>query len=222
VDPTLLKRFSGWLRQRNRDNRGQRTAEGFRHLLEKLNIDVESVDVEQLDESGDSGPSTSELFEQYLQLFTKRFRYVQVIPIRPSYYAAPKYFLVHGSDSPHGAAFINDAVSTSEDRLYEETHEARDREVGQTNLFGPPERSPRYTLAELRAAVLEAMQEHRGAVKFIELRADLALRFGPDFREKDHKAAVRYLVEQGTLDLLTEGPIKDHSLLQAAVRQQPT
>ena len=47
----------------------------------------------------------------YLKEFYERFRFVQLVPIRPSYFAAPKYFLVHATNSAHGAAFLNDIES---------------------------------------------------------------------------------------------------------------
>jgi len=212
ADPTLLKRFAGWiLNSGDGSNRRQRTAEGFKRLLARLNVDV--VDIEMRRESGTSHLGGIDLFGQYLELIQQRFRYVQVIPIRPSYYAAPKYFLVHGTDSPDGAALINDAVSTTEDTLFGDTVMAADRATGQFSLL-EPQRLPRFTKDQLALSVLSILSDAAGAIRYIELRAELAQRFGPDFRSKHHGQAVRELAAQGRLTVTPPGALKDGSQIR--------
>jgi three-Cys-motif partner protein len=137
VDPGLLVRASGWLAPRARSASGQKTAESFRRFLERCNVRPEILDEFASEERAEGMRASRDtvLLAEYLRLFTDRFRYVQLIPIRPSYFAAPKYLLVHGTDSPHGAAKINDAVSTTEDELFTETVRARDARNGQVSMF---------------------------------------------------------------------------------------
>lgn len=225
VDPGLLKRFAGWLRPKGRDERGMRTAASFRKTLERCNIRVETLEALAA-EVPEAVASTRDvdLFAQYLDLVRKRFRYVQLIPIRPRYFAAPKYFLVHGTDSEHGAAAINDAVSTTEDELYVDSARRTIEMSGQGSLFDPVaedrvirhDRRARVTIDDAAAEVIEIVRA-RGAMTFIKLRAELAMRFGPDLREKHHKHAVRTAIERGDLVSLPEGKLADNSVIRLRV-----
>jgi three-Cys-motif partner protein len=212
ADPTMLARFAGWLRRAKRTAADERYAESFKRLLQRLNVDTEGLT--SADDMTEVGPTKHRLFAQYLQLFVDRFEYVQLVPVRANYWAEPKYFLIHGTDSPHGAAHINDVVSTTEDDLYTSTESRKDKESGQVTLFEPEREPPRYRRQQLQAAAL-AYLRNRGQAKFIEVRAELARLFGPDFREKDHKSVVRALVDNGDVGLATGDKLDQHSVLRA-------
>ena len=191
VPPLLLKRFVGWLKMKERDARGEKTAASFRRLLEALHLDTEII-AEALEAQPHRGVGTNELFYSYLQLFRRRFRYVHAIPVRPDYYAAPKYYLVHGTDSEHGLVHMNDIVSKAEDDLFEETYHAE--AAGQMSLFSPPQRAVRARIEDAEQCVLEHLRAVNEA-SYMEIRARLALRFGPDLRAKHHNRALKNLLE---------------------------
>lgn len=204
VPPRLLKRFVGWLKDKERDARGKRTAASFRRLLDDLHLDTDAL-AQVLGSGADHGVDTNELMYNYLQLFRARFTYVQAIPVRPDYYAAPKYYLVHGTDSSHGLAHMNDIVSKAEDDLFTETHAAR--EGGQISMFGPPKRSARAGIKDAERCILE----HLGVVReanYIDIRAALALRFGPDLRAKHHNRALKNLVGKSIVRIDKGGRIE--------------
>ncbi|MEX2179338.1 MAG: three-Cys-motif partner protein TcmP [Gemmatimonadaceae bacterium] len=222
IDPTMLARFAGWVRRQSRSSTPVPCAASFARLLERLNIDTEQIAEEGSLEGWGLQQDKYELLEQYLRLYTNRFHYVQVVPIRASYQAAPKYMLVHGSDSAHGAAHLNDCVSTLEDRLFTATYERRERETGQGSLFGPPQRAPRYSEADLDAQTFAFLEACGGDMEFIELRAGLAMHFGPDFREKHHRGAVKRLIEAGRVESLGGGaaPESDTILRVRRIRRR--
>lgn len=211
VDPGLFARFAGWRRKKERTEKGKKTAESFRRLLDKF-VDVsnlpDDVDLEDPD-AGQEGVVGMMLFEEYLKSFDSRFGYVQIIPIRPDYFAKPKYFLVHATDSPDGAAKINDAASTTEDTLFATTLERR--APGQTDLFGA-QREPRVTIANAQTHVLKVLsdgQEHH----FVNVCADLAMEFGPDLREKHHRKAIQQLIADGRVCRTGDGAFKRSTAL---------
>ncbi|MES2177961.1 MAG: three-Cys-motif partner protein TcmP [Gemmatimonadota bacterium] len=215
IDPGLMARFTGWLRKRDRSATQEKTAKSFQRLLERLNVDTQQL-IDAMEEDPAEPPDQMQLLASYLNLFWARFKYVQVIPIRPQYPAAPKYFLIHGTDSSHGAAFLNDAVSTTEDSLYEDTVKAKDRKRGQVSIFdhiAEPPREPRYPLDALDRAIVSTLVSEGRSMKFIDLRAELAALFGPDFREMHHKAAVRRLVKCGALSSLVASNLSEGTML---------
>lgn len=189
VDPVMFTRFAGWLHTDPDDQKKAATAKKFKKLLTELSIDVEKI------ESQGCSPGSSELLLEYIQSFSKRFRYVQLIPIRPDYDSAPKYYLVHGTDSPDGAAKINDVLSTTEDSLFSKT--TKDR-AGDQGLLFEPEREPRVTIAMAKKFALDRVRK-RGLLTFVDLCAELAVEFGPDLREKHHRRALKELVTEGRL-----------------------
>lgn len=197
IDPTLLARYAGWVRRQSRTATPVRGAAGFARLLERLNVDTQRIALEASTDRWQ--PSKYELFEQYLQLYTKHFRFVQVVPIRESYDAAPKYMIVHASQSPHGAAHLNDVVCRLDDEQFTSDYEREQTETAQVSLFGPPPRPPRYSKLELVEQTF-AFIDASGQMAFIDLRANLAGSFGPFFREKDHKEAVKRLMEAGRVE----------------------
>jgi len=216
IDPTMLARYAGWVRRQSRTTDRVPGAAAFERLLKRLNIDTQQL----ADESGSNEQayqSKNELLDQYLRFYTEHFEYVQVVPVRGKYDAAPKYMLVHASDSPHGAAHLNDVVSTIEDELFEDTEERKDSDIGQGALFGPPPRPPQYTTSELDEATYSLVVE-RGQVTFIDVRAELAMTFGPDFREKHHKAAVNRLAKAGSLQIVVGGPPLESTTILRALR----
>jgi three-Cys-motif partner protein len=206
ADPVLLARWAGWADERPRDARGARTAQSFRDKLKGYNINPEVVGGQF---NKGLRPTVFDLFNAYLTIFQDRFQYVQLIPIRPSYYAAPKYFLVHGTDSPHGAALINDTVSTTEDQLFTRTQIS---EAGGQGFLFQPERNLRVGLEDAETAILTFLTGSRGK-RWIEVRAELAMRFGPDLREKYHRTALRGLLERGLVTNLRAEKLTDKSLL---------
>lgn len=211
VDPGLFARFAGWRRTKERTEKGTKTAESFRRLLDKF-VDVSNLpdDVDLEDpESRQEGIVGMMLFEEYLKSFDARFGYVQIIPIRPDYFAKPKYYLVHATDSPDGAAKINDTVSTTEDTLFATTLERR--APGQTDMFGA-HREPRVTIESAKTHVLKVLsdgQEH----PFVNVCADLAIEFGPDLREKHHRKAIQQLISEGTVRRAGEGAFKRNTAI---------
>lgn len=199
IDPTMLARFAGQARRAIRTGGADQQGGAFGRLLERLNIDTEPLADEA---NGACMPQDKyDLLEQYLRLYTNRFRFVQLVPVRANYAAAPKYMLVHGTDSEHGAAHLNDIVSKLEDSLFEETYERRDLESGQHSLFGPPQRAPSYSEAELDARTL-AIVAGKAEIPFINVRAGLSMQFGPNFREKHHKASARRLLAAGNISVV--------------------
>jgi len=198
IDPTMLARYAGWVRRQSRTQTPVRGAAAFARLLERLNVDTEQIGVEATIRDG-SQSAKNAFLSQYLELYTSSFQYVQVVPIRASYAAAPKYMIVHATDNAHGAAHLNDVASKLEDTLYTTTEERKDAAIGQGSLFGPPQRSPRYSQAQLDHETY-ALIERLKRPAFIDLRAELAAYFGPEFREKDHKGAVKRLIEAGRVE----------------------
>jgi three-Cys-motif partner protein len=209
IDPTMLARFAGQARKEIRDG-GDCNGGAWGHLLERLNIDLEAI-VEEA--NSETMPQDKyELLEQYLRMYVDRFRFVQVVPVRADYTKAPKYMLVHGTDSEHGAAHLNDAVSKLEDTLYTETHERHELEVGQTSMFGPPQRPPRFSDKQLDAATLCFIAAKKG-ISVIEVRAKLAIEFGPHFREMHHHASIKRLIAAGAISAGWNGKALEPSTL---------
>lgn len=193
IDPTMLARYAGWVRSQKRAGKPVRCADAYGRLLERLNVDSAGI----AEDADSEPPSKWELLAQYLHMYTTRFRYVQVVHVRAVYDGAAKYAIVHATDSPDGAAHLNDAVSTIEDSLFATTYERAQGD--QQSLFGTPPRPPRYSLTELdeqTVTLIQCMPES----EFIEVRAELTRSFGPFFREKDHKAAVKRLMEAGRIE----------------------
>jgi len=187
IDPGMLSRYAGWVKAAERDARKQKTSAKMRALLAQFNVDVDAI------AASDDQPEKDELLGQYLALFNRRFKYVQLVPIRAHYFDAPKYYLVHGSDSPDGCAKLNDILSTTEDELFEIT--AVEDAAGQGFLFTPT-RTPRVTVRDAKNFVVDLLSQ-TGLITFVEVCAELSKRFGPDLREKDHKKAVKELVTEG-------------------------
>lgn len=197
INPTMLARFAGQARREMRDG-GLAQQGAFGRLLQRMNIDLEQIAEEAKGEC--MTQDKYELLDQYLRLYTSRFRFVQVVPVRANYAAAPKYMLVHGTDNEHGAAHLNDIVSKLEDNLFETTYEREDLEIGQGSLFGPPQRPPSYTTAELDTQTLSIVAAE-SEIPFINVRAHLATHFGPNFREKHHLAAAKRLIKAGGISV---------------------
>lgn len=206
VPPQLIRRFVGWLKKKERDARGKKTAASFRRLLDELHLDTEAL-AQSLEEDPDHSVNIHELLYDYLKLFTMRFSYVQAIPVRPNYYATPKYYLVHGTDSSHGIAHMNDIVSKAEDDLFKETYMAQER--GQLSLFDLPQRIVRARIEDAEQMILEYL-EQVGEAGYIDIRAQLALRFGPDLRAKDHNKALKNL-EGKKISRIDKGGRIEHS-----------
>jgi hypothetical protein len=217
IDPTMLARFAGQARKEIRDG-GDCHGGAWGNLLERLNIDTELI-VEEA--NCEVMPQDKyDLLKQYLRMYTDRFRFVQVVPVRADYTHAPKYMLVHGTDSEHGAAHLNDAVSLLEETLYTETYERRDLEVGQHSMFGPPQRPPRFSVGQLDSATLCLITAKWG-ISVIEVRAALAMQFGPFFREMHHHASVKRLIAADTISIVGNGKtVEPNTVLQ--IRQTPS
>jgi hypothetical protein len=186
IDPGMLSRFAGWVKAAERDTRKQKTSMKMRALLSQFNVDVDAI------AASDDQPEKDDLLGQYLGLFDRRFKYVQLVPIRAHYFDATRYYLVHGTDSPDGCAKINDILSTTEDELFEVT--AVEEAAGQAFLFAPT-RTPRVTVRDAKNFVVDLLGR-TGLTMFVEVCAELSKRFGPDLREKDHRKAVKELVSE--------------------------
>lgn len=213
VDHGLLARFAGWHASRpdrERDLRWQRTAETYRTILASLNVNPGDADRGRRGQLGRA-------FAQYLEAFEQRFTWVQIIPIRDAYDAAPKYYLVHCTDSPHGAAKINDVFSTTEDELFEETELTR---AGDQGLLFAPQREPRVRAIDAARYVAALLLQHPEGLSFVEVCAALAVRFGPDLREKHHRAAVRLLMDQGVVEPRADRIDSDTWLRRAPARAE--
>lgn len=197
VDPRLLARCSGWLNKKYREPRWQKTAKSHERLLQELAISDKLMAQYRQGKAG-KGQRTSELFEDYIQLFESRFEYVHYLPIRGEFNQHPKYYLVFGTDSADGVALLNDAASTTEDDVYRNTVVARDGD--QLHLM-EPQRPSQVTITDAETVVLDILRDANGRLSFIKLRAELALRFGPDLRQKNHKRIVEDMEERGTIQL---------------------
>ena len=200
LDPVMLARFAGWLRRRERNPSSHKAANKFRESLRHYNIDVEALEATLKAGDAEYAPDRMMMFGQYLRLIRQRFHWVQIVPIRPTYHSAPKYYLFHGTDSPDGAAKLNDIVSTTEDSLFADS-EAN----GPQTLLFEPERPPRIYPADAKRLVIRLLAG--GPKMFVELCAELAVRLGPDLREKHHHAAVRALATEGRIVLTPPGAI---------------
>ena len=208
ADPTLLPRWAGWLRAHERSPASQQAAPHFKARLERLGIETSAIEESMRTMPEGWTPDGLLLFQAFLQAFEARFRYVQSIPIRASYYAAPKYYLIHCTDSPHGAAKINDAVSTTEDSMYEAAEEAA--HGAQIGLFSL-QRTPRVSLDQAKRTVLKFLDG--GCRRFVEVSAELAMEFGPDLREKHHRRLVLELIDSGQLVMEGTSILRTASLL---------
>jgi three-Cys-motif partner protein len=196
IDPTLLARYAGWVRRQSRSQEPVRNAAGFERLLKRLNVDTEQIAEEAADP--DNEPQDKyELLDQYLQFFSNRFRYVQVVRIRARFDAEPKYVMVHATNSPHGAAHFNDVVSKIEDGLFADAEDHKSG--GQFSLLGPLP-PPRPSPKQLDTATY-TVNERLGTTEFIEVRAELVSVFGPSFRETDHKKSVKRLADAGRIQV---------------------
>lgn len=190
-DPRMLLRWEGWLVDRDRNPRGQKLAVAFRRRLESLGVDVAA----RMASAAGGSAMTSE--DEYLARFTARFHYTQMIAIKPSFDAAPKYSLFFGTDSPDGAAHMNDIVGTTEDELWEATLDEEEERSGQGSLFHP-ERPRIATSTDAEATMLEYLQQvGPGRLSWIEIRAYLAFVHGSQLRDKHHRLAAEALRRQG-------------------------
>jgi hypothetical protein len=205
IDPGLLARWAGWVKVRERPPRASKAAAKFKEMLSLYNIDAETV-AARFQEG--ANPAPLEYLDAYLALFQQRFRYVQYVPIRRHYFAAPKYLLVHCTDAPHGAAFFNDAASTTEDDLFSDTLY---EEAGGQGMLFEPERVPRVKILDAEEAIIVRLQP--GDLPWIELRAELAMWLGSDLREKHHNKAAQRLQEAGKLVWHPAGRLTDDSVV---------
>lgn len=210
IDPGMLSRFAGWVRAAERDVKKQKISAKMRTLLSQFNIDVDTI------AASDDQPEKDQLLGQYLGLFNRRFKYVQLVPIRAHYFDAPKYYLVHGTDSPDGCAKVNDILSTTEDELFKVT--AVEAAAGQQFLFAPT-RTPRVTIRDAKNFVLELLGRN-GLTPFVEICAELSKRFGPDLREKDHKKAVKELVTDRMVMRADSGAITRKTALRLPIASE--
>lgn len=192
LDHTMFARWAGWLVERERSAASQRAAERFKQLLAECAIDPETARELKREQPHGIG---EELMYEYLHAFRHRFNYVTVAPIRATFTGAPRYFLLHATDSAHGCAHMNDVVSTTRDDLYRRTESQKSLRSGQTNLFAPEElETPRdLSTEEIDFEIIGQLRQVNRA-SWIEVRASLACELGPEFREKDHRAALKRLV----------------------------
>jgi three-Cys-motif partner protein len=204
IDPGLLARAAGFAREKPRADAEKKKAEGFVRLLKRCNISDEMIESLRAEEVGEQSAIKDKLLLEYAGLFETRFRWVQMIPIRDDYWSPPKYYLLHGTDHEDGAAKINDVVSTTEDSLFvaTENREPSLFPVTEAERTRDRENLPRATIEQCANAIIEILRYdgHDGIqLRFSTVRAHLAMRFGSDLREQDHRQAVRVLRDRGWL-----------------------
>jgi len=190
VDSRALERISGWWRRKERNERGQKTAESCRELLADLGIGEEVVK-----EAAGTNQRGARLLRAYLEDLHARFRFVRTIPIRSRYDGAVKYHLVHATDHADGLILSNDVVSGVEDDLFEDF----DRDDTQTELFAP-KRPPRASRKQLLAYIRAVLSDELW-MPFRELQVCIVRKFESDFRSRDHRRAVKQLRDDGQLEL---------------------
>lgn len=212
LDHTMFARWTGWLVDRDRSASSQRAAERFAQLLTECDIDPDLARERRTERPHGIG---EDLMYAYLNAFRHRFRFVTVAPIRATFTGAPRYFLLHATDSPHGCAHMNDVVSTTRDDLYQRTEAAKADRSGQTSLFEPDSLPTPGELSErdLDDQLLEGLGD-TGQSTWIELRAHLACELGPEFRDKHHQAALRRLIARGELTCDTDGRPTARSIIR--------
>lgn len=216
VDPTLLARFAGQVRAGRTNPKRARTAAAFAVLLEKLGIDPQWAS-DLLDRIDAPTYRRLRLLEEYQAAFEQRFTYTHYLPVRPSSRAAPKYHLLHVTDSSHGYVKMNDVVCKLFESQVRNEEEERRAALGQGDLF-PVEVEPLVTTQQVDTVLLAAARNLRGrSVEFIELRAALVRHFGTKLRERDHNASLKRLEQAGLLIVdATRGKNKDRALISAA------
>ena len=202
VDDVLLARWAGQLRSADKSPQQQKRAVAFFKRLEAAGLDM-SETLLLAHSMLAKGELRELLLEDYLRQFEERFRYLQLIPIRPSYQAAPKYFLLFCTNSPDGAAAMNDVVGTTEDEIWEDGERRREHESGQGTLFYAP-RPVGATSKTAADAIWKILVEAGGRMEWITIRAELAQTFGSDLRERHHKVAVLSLADSGVIRPLPE------------------
>lgn len=217
IDPNMLQRMAGWLRRKQADGSFDKTSASFKALLARLNVDTSNLEEHLASRPRHERIDANSLMGEFLSCYQDRFKYVQLVPIRPSYESAPKYLLMHGTDSADGAALFNDAVSTTEDSLYTHTLTKPDPRTGQPSLFSNMDSTmpaPKFfTQGDLQDAVRTVLHS-QVSMRFIELRAELAIWFGAAFREKDHKAAVKALMLSGEVEATLANQLTDGTVLK--------
>lgn len=195
LDHTMFARWAGWLVDRERSAASQRAAARFAQLLSECDIDPDLARERQAEQPHGVG---ADLMYAYLNAFRHRFQWVTVAPIRATFSGAPRYFLLHATDSAHGCAHMNDVVSTTRDDLYQRSESQKAARSGQADLFAPGSLATPGQMAtsNIEYEILDVLS-HIGRSTWIELRAHLACELGPEFREKHHTAALRRLVDAG-------------------------
>lgn len=200
VDPTLLARFAGQLHAPEGDARREKLAASFGDLLRRFAMDPSYVDLTNApDVSREERRAT--LLQLYAQAFTARFKYVRFLPVKAHHQAAPKYFLMHATDSADGVVKMNDVLSKLSDDQEVSALTAKQLETGQMSMFeAQPVRwvTPRACATRL----LESIRASGAAwTPYMHHRAVLVDAFGDELREKDHNRALRELETEGVIEV---------------------
>jgi len=206
VAPEMFGRWAGWIDRADEDSQWGRHARTMLKKLEGLGINIDALKNDQ------GAKDSAGLFYEYLKLFYRRFRYVQPLPVRPSHSYEPKYYLVHGTDSHHGAAYINDVCASAEDWLYERFEQ--EKAGDQMNLFALPTKRRVYA-QDLEPTIQEILAE--GQRSWIEVRAMLAVAHGSKFNARSHRAAAKRLRDQGLISWNPLGAIEDSSVCRLSI-----
>ena len=162
-------------------------------LLKQIGLSEELLTEAANVEPEGSGPTPDRLYRSYLSSLRERFWYVRGIPIRATYEAAPRYFLVHCTDHPDGLLIMNDVASCVDDDLYERSE--REKSLGQLDCFGNA-RLPRVSIAAAASRLEEALAQ-RNTYRYRDLRMLLVEQFGPELRKKEHDRVIDRLVDDG-------------------------
>ena len=194
VPPIALARMAGWLKHNpGRGAPARKVADGCRVLLKQIGLSEELLTEAANVEPEGSGPTPDRLYRSYLSSLRERFRYVRGIPIRATYEAAPRYFLVHCTDHPDGLLIMNDVASCVDDDLYKRSE--REKSLGQLDCFGNA-RLPRVSIAAAASRLEKALAQSK-TYRYRDLRMLLVEQFGPELRKKEHDRVIDRLVDDG-------------------------
>ena len=211
LDHTMFARWAGWLEERPRSERATRTAARFAKLVEEFRVD--SIGAKSLKSEGHPDASHA-LMRGYVEAFMERFTWVNLIPIRASFDGAPRYYLLHATDSDHGCALMNDVVSTTRDQLFQRTEESKRTGSSQGDFFAPADLPTPGTSSPLALdRCIQRILSEAGPQQWITVRAELSATLGPEFRDKHHKASLRRLMNDARVTCASGALITDASVL---------
>lgn len=208
VPHRMLARWHGRLQERPKSERHARELAAFGRNLEACNVDP-AFAAELASPDYPMEARQQALLDRYLDPIYDRFKWVQLVPIQATWTGAPRYFMLHATDSEHGCALLNDVASSVRDELYNDTERMKDARKGQGSLFETLA-TPRITPASEIDDIIRGV----AGSKWIEVRAILSRALGPEFRKKDHEAAFKRLVASGQLRATLKAVPADYEIVR--------